>query len=95
MKTTRHLISTSDAAWIRANSEQTVPINLFEKEADGHKFKVGDEATLVGLVDFPEFNGQRVSITGIREDGPRGRAYYVQGEITKFCNWVYEYRLTA
>ena len=60
-----------------------------------HKFAVGETRTLTGLIDFPEFNGERVKITGIREDGPRGKAYYVEGRIAdEACNWVYEYRLT-
>lgn len=68
---------------------------LFKAPCDGHKFTAGQECTLHGLTDFPEFNGTIVKITAIREDGPRGKAYYIKGPIDKFVNWVYEYRLLA
>ena len=66
---------------------------LFQAEPDGHKFQPGEERTLVGLVDFPEYNGQTVTISAIRKDGPNGKAYYVRGAINEVANWVYEYRL--
>lgn len=68
---------------------------LFEAPPDGHRFKVGDKCRLTGLEDFAEFNGKRATITGIREDGPNGKAYYIDGPITEYMNWVYEYRLEA
>jgi hypothetical protein len=68
-------------------------LELYKSESAGHKFKPGEIRTLHGLVDFPEFNGDAVEITAIREDGPNGKAYYVKGRINEFVNWVYEYRL--
>ncbi len=70
-------------------------LELYPAESDGHKFKAGDVCTLHGLIDFAEFNGQQVTVTAIREDGPKGKAYYVKGEINAAANWVYEYRLEA
>jgi hypothetical protein len=58
-----------------------------------HKFQTGDRALLVGLESFPEYNGEEVTITNVREDGERGRAYYINGRINQHLNWVYEYRL--
>lgn len=70
-------------------------LELFVAQSNGHKFTPNQKCTLVGLMDFPEFNGQEVVISSIREDGARGRSYYINGEINKFVNWVYEYRLAA
>lgn len=67
---------------------------LFTANPRGHKFKVGQTCTLAGLTQFPEFNGQPVTITAIREDSTRGRAYYINGKINEFMNWIYEDRLT-
>ncbi len=67
------------------------PVELFPASADGHKFKPGDRCRLVGMTQFPEYNGQIVQITAIREDGPHGKAYYIDGDL--ILNWVYEYRL--
>ena len=91
------LVSVSNAAILRdpAFRASAVSIRLFErKPTKRHKFKVGETLTLRGLEDFPEFNGTQVRITAIREDEERGRAYYVDGAINEYCNWVYEYRLT-
>lgn len=90
-------ISTSDVATIRriAGTGIFKSANLYPAAEDGHKFKPGQRARLVGLVDFPEFNGDEVTISDIREDGPKGKAYYVQGRCTETINWVYEYRLEA
>lgn len=60
---------------------------------NGHKYSPGQTCLLGGLEDYPEYNGERVEITAIREDGPRGRAYYIRGRINEIVNWVYEYRL--
>lgn len=58
-----------------------------------HHFAPGDKAVLIELVDFAEYNGDEVTVTAIREDGPNGRAYYIKGRINQHLNWVYEYRL--
>lgn len=60
---------------------------------NGHCYKVGDKKILTGLVDFPEYNGEEVEITAIREDGLYGKAYYVKGRLNEVVNWVYEFKL--
>jgi len=88
-------ISTSNPHECRAlaNDPDFVSVELMPGAENGHKFKPGDVCTLHGLVDFPEFNGQSVTISSIREDGPKGRAYYIRGRMDQTINWVYEYRL--
>lgn len=87
--------STSDPAVVRAIAGDTdfVDAELFRAEANGHKYSPGETRTLTGLEDFAEYNGQQVKITAIREDGPNGKAYYIEGRINEIINWVYEYRL--
>jgi hypothetical protein len=68
-------------------------VELLKADADGHKFKPGEVRTITGMESFPEYNGDEVTITAIREDGPYGKAYYVEGRINELMNWVYEYRL--
>ena len=88
------LCTTTNPEVIRklAQDPNLTPAQLFVGKADGHKFKPGDVCTLTGLLDFPEFNGDKVTIDYIREDGPRGKAYYISGSEIPI-NWVYEYRL--
>lgn len=86
-------ITNKEALRELADSPLLTSKELYPSNENGHKFSVGDECTLTGLQDFPEFNGRTVEITAIREDGPRGKAYYIKGDINKFMNWVYEYRL--
>lgn len=88
-------ISTDDPRLCRALADDPrfTSAELFQAAADGHSFRPGQTCILAGLESYPEFNGQQVKITSIREDGPRGRAYYVEGSINRFVNWVYEYRL--
>jgi hypothetical protein len=61
---------------------------------NGHKYSPGQTCLLGGLEDYSEYNGERVEITAIRQDGPHGRAYYIRGRINELVNWVYEYRLS-
>ena len=65
-------------------------------ENDSHKFSVGQRCKLIGLESYPEFNGEIIEITSIREDGPHGKAYYFKADnsmIAEQLNWTYEYRL--
>lgn len=89
-------VSETDAETLKAikNDPRYKSAELYPALADGHQFKVGDSCVLVGLEDFPEYNGETVEITAIREDGSRGRAYYIEGRINEVLNWVYEYRLS-
>jgi len=69
---------------------------LYKADADGHKFKPGDVVELHGLEDYPEFNGEKVTISAIREDGQHGKAYYFKTsniDLAYNLNWTYEYRL--
>lgn len=77
-----------------SNHPGVCPAELYKANSNGHKYQPGDMPVLTGLVSFPEYNGQQVKITSIREDGPEGKAYYIKGKINEVMNWVYEYRLT-
>lgn len=91
----KHYVSSDDPATVRAwhASGRLTPEELFPSDSNGHKFKKGDRCKLLGLVDFPDLNGQSVTISSPREDGPRGRCYYIKGECSNLINWVYEYGL--
>ncbi len=69
---------------------------VFVGVENGHRFKVGQTYTLTGLEDYPKFNGEKVEITNIRENGVHGKAYYFKAKNARIAtqlNWVYEYRL--
>jgi hypothetical protein len=89
------LICSEDPAVLRrlADNPNFVSQELFKADPNGHKFKPGQTCTLTGLVDFPEYNGDKVEITAFRCNGSHGKAYYVKGRINHVVNWVYEYRL--
>ena len=77
---------------------KVINAEAFKGVARGHKFSVGQRCRLVGLEDYPQFNGDEVEISSIREDGPHGKAYYFKPDnkaIFKCLNWTYEYRLEA
>jgi len=85
-----------NAAQLRAMSgdPRFKAIELFKAKRNGHKFKRGQKCRLVGMESFPEFNGEKVKITSVRQDGHHGRAYYIENEkVNETLNWVYEYRL--
>lgn len=68
----------------------------FKSREDNHKFKKGESVKLFNLEDYPQFNGEIVIITSIREDSIYGKAYYFKTnnkELSEQLNWVYEYRL--
>lgn len=90
-------ISTTNPDTIRflAKTGLVQPAEIFKAEPNGHKFKAGQSYKLVGLEDFPEYNGQTVKISSVRENGLKGKAYYIEGKINEMINWVYEYRLEA
>lgn len=90
-----NIISTTDPEVIKILNQDTsfIPTQAFPAACDGHRFKANDNAMLHGLETYPEHNGETVKILSIRQDGPRGKAYYIEGEINKALNWVYEYRL--
>ena len=69
---------------------------IFRGKNNGHKFFAGQRCKLVGLEEYPEFNGEIIEITSIREDGPHGKAYYFKADnpvVATQLNWTYEYRL--
>lgn len=88
-------ISICDPKVLRAikGDPRFVNAQLCPTKRDGHKYDVGETRTLTGLVDFPEYNGEKVTIAGFWEDGFYGKAYYIDGRITEVINWVYEFRL--
>ena len=86
-------VSVSDAQWIRENAHSIESDELFKVSKDGHLYNVGDVRTLTGLEDFPEFNGEEVTILSYRCSDEYGKTYYVKGRINQYLNWVYEYRL--
>ncbi len=71
-----------------------ISAEIFQTEKSGHKYNIGETRTLVGLESYPLYNGTTVVISSYRDDGEFGKAYYVQGAINEYLNWVYEYRLT-
>lgn len=77
-----------------ANHPNFKSAELYKAEANGHKYVPGETRTLTGLESYPEYNGEKVEITAIRDDGEHGKAYYVKGRINEVVNWVYEYRLS-
>ena len=89
------LVTTTNPELLKQMSKDPnfISAEIFRSEAKNHLFKVGEHRELTGLVDFPEFNGEEVEITSIRQNGDEGRAYYIKGCINEFLNWVYEYRL--
>lgn len=88
-------VSIDDSDFLRAikGDERFQSEELFRAPPSGHKFAAGESCVLVGLESFPEYNGEEVTITAIREDGANGKAYYIAGRINEVMNWIYEYRL--
>lgn len=71
---------------------------LFKSTESNHKFVIGQRCKLMELKDYPEFNGEEVKITAIREDGRHGKAYYFKSDnpaVETQLNWTYEYRLES
>ncbi len=80
----------------KMTGQKIINKELFIGENDGHKFQPEQKAELVGLVDYPQFNGEIVTITSIREDEGFGKAYYFSTDnvdLSNNLNWTYEYRL--
>lgn len=88
-------LTLTDPTLLRIFAPDWIGAEPYVIENPNSKFKKGQVCKLTGLVDFPEFDGQEVEITNIREDGENGPAYYIKGEINEYLNWVYEYRLEA
>jgi hypothetical protein len=90
-------ISIDDPNFLRAmkGNPSIEGVELFRAAPRDHKFTAGQKCILTGLEDFPEYNGDEVKVTAIREDGPYGKAYYISGRINEVMNWTYEYRLVA
>lgn len=84
-----------------SNIEKNMGVNFtnieaFKSKSNGHKFKKGQMCKLFGLEDYPEFDGEIITITSIRQDGLHGKAYYIESDnptIAEQLNWTYEYRL--
>src|SRR5712672_1111501 len=76
-------INSPEACRALANDPCFISAELNRAEPNGHKYTVGETRTLIGLMDFPDYNDQQVKITATRVDGPRGKSYYVQGKINE------------
>lgn len=89
------ILSTDDPDYLRAikGDSRFQSEELFRADPCGHKFSVGQVCVLTGLQSFPEYNGEEVTITAVREDGANGKAYYISGRINEVMNWIYEHRL--
>lgn len=89
-------VSIDDPNFLRAikDNPRFESAELFCAPPSGHKFAAEQVCTLVGLESFPEYNGEEVKITAIREDGAHGKAYYISGRINEVMNWIYEHRLS-
>lgn len=84
------------AAVEKATGHKFINKECFLGQRDNHKFEGGQKVELFGLEDYPEFNGESVTISSIREDGFHGKAYYIKTDnkaMLEQFNWVYEYRL--
>jgi hypothetical protein len=92
-----NIISTDDPDFLRAikGDERFQSEELFRSTPRGHKFSPGQTCVLTGLQSFPEYNGEEVQITAVRDDGPDGKAYYINGRINEVMNWIYEHRLAS
>lgn len=102
IQTQKISLQTSDndtlAKMLEANGGEVITAEVFKSDQNGHKFKIGQSVRLIGLVDYPQFNGEIVAITNYREDGRYGKAYYFSTEndaLMAQLNWTYEYRLEA
>lgn len=87
---------TAIEAMEKGMNAKAVSIELFPGNEDGHIFKPTEKAKLVGLLDYPQFNGEIITITSIRQNGSYGKAYYFSTEneeLAYVLNWTYEYRL--
>lgn len=65
-------------------------------ERGNRKFKIGDKLELHGLVEYPELNGQLVTVTNYRESDGDLNGYYIKsdtGEVEQWLNFVWEKRL--
>lgn len=86
-------IQNVDALRMLANDPNIKSIENFACEPNGHKFKVGDICEIHGMEQLTEFNGIKVEIANIRQDGECGKCYYIKGDCNPTINWTYEYRL--
>jgi len=82
--------------WEKDTGLKFISGEVFKGTNNNHKFKPGEKAILFGLEDYPEFNGETITITSIRKDGRYGKAYYFNSDnqdLLLQLNWTYEYRL--
>lgn len=73
MKTMNRQVVLTDPQEVRAsaNDPNFTSAELFKAEANGHKFAPGETRWLTGLVDYAEYNGQPVKITGRDKQGAK------------------------
>jgi len=87
---TREAIEDAEAKGKLVNQE------LYPCDRGTRKFSIGDTLELFGLEEYPELDGQRVTITNYRESPDDLNGYYIKsetGEVEKWLNFVWEKRL--
>lgn len=69
---------------------------LYPCERGTRKYSIGDRLELFGLVEYPELDGQVVTITNYRTSDGDLNGYYIKsdsGEVEQWLNFVWEKRL--
>ena len=67
---------------------------LYPCEKGTRRYSIGDRLELFGLVEYPELDGQIVTVTNYRDSEQNG--YYIKsdsGEVEQWLNFVWEKRL--
>lgn len=65
-------------------------------EKGDRKYSIGDRVQLHGLVEYPELNGEAVTVTNYRESKGDLNGYYIEsdsGRVEPWLNFVWEKRL--
>jgi hypothetical protein len=89
---TRDEVEALEATGVLVNAE------LFPCDRGSRKFSVGDRLELFGLQEYPELDGEIVSVTGYRESSGELNGYYIKsesGRVERWLNFVWEKRLRA
>ena len=96
------MVNTFVSAGTRAEVEQLeasgtlTNLELFPCDRGSRKFVIGDRCELFGLEEYPELDGEIVTITNYRESDGDKNGYYIQsesGRVERWLNFVWEKRL--
>lgn len=71
---------------------------LYEGKRNNHQFEIGEELILHGLEEYPEFNGEVVTVVAYRDKQifDDHLSYYISsksGNVEPYLNFVWEMRL--